>query len=131
MQAKVLIVEDEPIVAFEIENVLQEAGFEIVGCMGSLNKALAALKNTDCDIAVLDANLRGDSAAPLAAALRERGTPFLFVSGYECTYLPQAFLDVPLLPKPFEPRELITTVAQLLSRAHTVEDYSRSRPEPD
>jgi DNA-binding NarL/FixJ family response regulator len=52
MEAKVLIVEVEPIVAFEIESILREAGFEIVGCVGSLNKALAMLKNTDCDIAV-------------------------------------------------------------------------------
>jgi DNA-binding response OmpR family regulator len=130
MEAKVLIVEDEPIVAFEIEKVLREAGFEIVGCMGSLNKALAKLKNADCDIAVLDADLRGDSAAPLAIALRERGTPFLFVSGYERAYLPKAFLDIPLLSKPFEPNELITTVKQLLSRAHTIEDYCGSRSEP-
>jgi DNA-binding response OmpR family regulator len=117
MEAKVLIVEDEPIVAFEIEDILREAGFEIVGCMGSLNKALATLKNTNCDIAVLDANLRGDSAAPVAIVLRERGTPFLFVSGYECAYLPEGFRDVPLLSKPFEPNELITTVTQLLSGA--------------
>ena len=130
MEAKVLIVEDEPIVALEIENILRQAGFEIVGCVGSLNKALAALKNTDCDLAILDANLRGDNAAPLAMALRERGRPFLFVSGYERAYLPDAFLDVPLLPKPFEPSELITAVKQLLSAAHAIEDYSRSRPEP-
>jgi hypothetical protein len=74
-----------------------------------------------------DANLRGDSAAPLAMALR--GRPFLFVSGYERVYLPEAFLDVPLLSKPFEPRELISAVTQLLSTARTIEDRSRSRPE--
>jgi DNA-binding response OmpR family regulator len=129
MEAKVLIVEDEPIVAFEIENILQEAGFEIVGCVGSLNKALATLKDTDCDIAVLDANLRGDSAAPMAMALRERGRPFLFVSGFERANLPAAFLDEPLLSKPFEPGELIAAVTRLLSGVHTSEDYSRSRSE--
>jgi DNA-binding response OmpR family regulator len=127
MEAKVLIVEDEPIVAFEIENILQEAGFEIVGCVGSLNKALATLKDTDCDIAVLDANLRGDSAAPMAMALRERGRPFLFVSGFERANLPAAFLDEPLLAKPFEPGELVAAVTRLLSGVHTREDYSRSR----
>ena len=129
MEAKVLIVEDEPIVALEIENILLEAGFEIVGCVGSLNKALAALKDTDCDIAVLDANLRGDSAAPMAMALRERGRPFLFVSGFERAYLPAAFLDEPLLSKPFEPGELIAAVTRLLSGAHTSVDFSRSRSE--
>lgn len=128
MEAKVLIVEDEPIVAFEIEDLLREAGFEIVACVGSLDKALATLKNTDCDIAVLDANLRGESIAPVAMALHEHGRPFLFVSGYERVYLPEAFLDVPLLSKPFEPSELITAVRRLLSGARTVEQ-SRCRPE--
>jgi DNA-binding response OmpR family regulator len=124
MEAKVLIVEDEPIVAFEMEDILREAGFEIVGCVGSLGKALATLSNTDCDIAVLDANLRGESIAPVAKALYERGRPFLFVSGYERVYLPEAFLDVPLLSKPFEPSELITAVRRLLSGAYTVGESS-------
>jgi DNA-binding response OmpR family regulator len=115
MEAKVLIVEDEPMVALQIEDILQEAGFEIAGCVGSLDKALAILKNDDCDVAILDANLRGDSVAPLANLLQQRSKPFLFVSGYERAYLPEAFLDAPLLSKPFEPGELITTVRQLLS----------------
>jgi DNA-binding response OmpR family regulator len=114
MEAKVLIVEDEPLVALQIEDVLREAGFEITGCVGSLDKAIAILKDDDCDIAVLDANLRGDSVAPVAVALQQRGKPFLFVSGYERVHLPEAFLDAPLLSKPFEPGELITTVRQLL-----------------
>ncbi len=115
MEAKVLIVEDEPIVAFEIEDILREAGFEIVGCVGSLDKALAMLKSSDCDIAVLDANLRGESVAPVALALQQRGRPFLFVSGYEHMYLPEAFLDAPRLGKPFEAGELIAAVRRLLS----------------
>lgn len=116
MEAKILIVEDEPIVALDIETILQQAGFEIAGCAGSLPKALAALNSTDFDAAVLDANLRGDSAAPLATALRERGRPFLFVSGCERGYLPDAFPDEKLLSKPFEPGELIAAVRELLSR---------------
>lgn len=115
MGAKVLIVEDEPFVAFGIEDILREAGFEIVGCVGSLDKALATLKSSDCDIAVLDANLRGESVAPLAMALQRRGRPFLFVSGYERIHLPEALLDAPRLAKPFEARELIAAVRQLLS----------------
>jgi len=130
MEAKVLIVEDEPIVAFEIEDILQAAGFEIVGCVGSLHKALATLKDTDCDVAVLDANLRGDSAAPVANALRERGRPFLFVSGAERAHLPAGCLDVPLLSKPFEPGALIAAVSRLLSAARTSGDSSRSGSEP-
>jgi DNA-binding response OmpR family regulator len=115
MEAKVLIVEDEPIVAFEIEDILREAGFEIVGSVGSLDRALAMLTSSDCDVAVLDANLRGKSVAPVAMALQQRGRPFLFVSGYELIDLPDAFPDAPRLGKPFEAGELIAAVRQLLS----------------
>src|SRR5262245_51211685 len=81
MKRSVLIVEDEPIVALEIESLLARAGFAIQGCAGSIEKALALVDDRHCDAAVLDANLRGRSVGPVAAALQRRGTPFLFVSG--------------------------------------------------
>jgi DNA-binding response OmpR family regulator len=115
MGAKVLIVEDEAVVAFEIRDVLRGAGFEIAGCMGSVDKALSALGDSDCDIAILDANLRGHSVEPVAIALQQQGKPFLFVSGYQRAYLPKAFVDAPLLSKPFEPGQLIDVVRKLLA----------------
>ena len=127
MSARVLVVENEFMIGLDVSNQLTSAGYEVVGLATSVRKALR-LEPT-CDVAVLDANLRGDSAAPMAMALRERGRPFLFVSGFERAYLPAAFLDEPLLSKPFEPGELIAAVTRLLSGAHTREDYSRSRPE--
>jgi DNA-binding response OmpR family regulator len=115
MTRKVLVVEDEPIIALEIEGSLRDAGFDIAGCAGSVDNALAMLMDGDCDVAVLDANLRGRTVEPVALALRQRGRPFLFVSGYGRVYLPEAFPDAPHLSKPFEPGELITAVRQLLS----------------
>jgi DNA-binding response OmpR family regulator len=115
MAAKVLIVEDEAVVAFEIRDILRGAGFEIAGCVGSIDKALSALKDSDCDIAILDANLRGHSVEPVAVALQQRGRPFLFVSGYQRAFLPEEFVDAPLLSKPFEPGQLISAVRRLLS----------------
>jgi DNA-binding response OmpR family regulator len=112
---KVLVVEDEPIIALEIEDILRDAGFEIAGCAGSVDNALAVLRDGDCDVAVLDANLRGRTVEPVAAALHRRGRPFLFVSGYGRVYLPGGFPDAPHLSKPFGPRELITALRQLLS----------------
>ena len=80
MTTRILIVEDEPVVAFEIEQILRSAGFEVAASVPSIKKALAALDTCDCDFALLDANLPGESVAPVAAALQSRGKPFLFVS---------------------------------------------------
>lgn len=120
MTTRVLIVEDEPLVALEMEAVLRRGGFEIAACVGSLNKALDVLNNGNCDIGVLDANLRGESVEPVAVALRQCGKPFLFVSGYGRVHLPSKFLDALVIPKPFHPAELIRAVMQIckLKPAH-------------
>ncbi|MGA7324140.1 MAG: response regulator [Rhodomicrobium sp.] len=118
---RILIVEDEPVVALEIEHILRSAGFEIASNVPSIEKALAALNASDCDFAVLDANLRGKSVEPVAVALERRGKPFLFVSGYGRACLPACFNDAPLLSKPFNAAELILSVNRVLQP----EPYSR------
>jgi DNA-binding response OmpR family regulator len=115
MAAKVLIVEDEPLIALEIQSILSRAGFAIAGCVASVDKALAVLEREDCDAAVLDANLRGKSIESVALALCQRGTPFCFVSGYGRVYLPAPFQDAPLLSKPFAPDVLVQAVSRLLA----------------
>jgi DNA-binding response OmpR family regulator len=112
---KVLIVEDEPAIALGMQSLLSRAGFEIAACVGSVGKALAVLDREGCDIAVLDASLRGESVEPVAAALRQRSTPFCVISGYERADLPPSFLDAPLLSKPFQPDDLIRAVSQLVA----------------
>jgi DNA-binding response OmpR family regulator len=120
MTVRILIVEDEPFVALEIEHILCSAGFEIASSVPSIEKALAALNTRDCDLAVLDANLRGESVEPVGLVLRNRGKPFLFVSGYGRAYLPACFNDSPLLSKPFHAVELIRSVKHVLqSRAYS------------
>ena len=113
MTARVLIVEDEAVIALEMQSILSQAGFAIAGCVASIEKALTVLDREGCDLAVLDANLRGQGVEPVAWALRQRGTPFCFISGYGRAYLPAPFLDVPLLSKPFEPDDLIRVVRQM------------------
>jgi DNA-binding response OmpR family regulator len=116
MTAHVLIVEDEPAIAFEIESSLRQAGYAITACVGSVDKALDVIERRECDIALLDINLRGKSVRPVVTALRRRGTPFLFVSGFERVHLPEQFSDAPLLTKPFDPADLIRCVRQLLAQ---------------
>jgi DNA-binding response OmpR family regulator len=107
-------VEDDPVIALEIEHILCRAGFEIANCVSSIPKALAVLKSCGCDFAVLDANLRGESVEPAAVALKNLGRPFLFVSGYGRVHLPARFLDAPLLSKPLNAEELIRSVNAIL-----------------
>jgi DNA-binding response OmpR family regulator len=79
---RVLLVEDEALVAMLIEDVLSEAGYQLVGAAPSLSAARAALERHGADMAILDVNLGGEPIFPFARALAEREIPFLFVTGY-------------------------------------------------
>lgn len=97
---KVLVVEDESIVALDIENMLEEMGCVVVASVPRLVKALNLAASLDFDLAVLDINLAGEVVYPLAFRLAQRGTPFLFTTGYSTASLPDALRDRPLLRKP-------------------------------
>jgi DNA-binding response OmpR family regulator len=114
--ARVLIVEDEPVLALAIRRFLLLHGLEIAGCTGSVKGALTLIDEVDCDIAALDVNLRGESVVSVAEALRQRGRPFVFMSGYNRSGLPAVFSDVPRLSKPFDPNELVAVLRQILER---------------
>ena len=112
--ARVLIVKDEALIAMEMETSLCEAGYEIAGSAASIDKALAILDDHGCDIAILDTNLQGERPEPVATALRRRGTPFIVVSGYGRTNLPEFIRDAPFVPKPFESEALVRAVKRVL-----------------
>ena len=111
----VLIVEDEPMLAFAMELLLTEAGFEIAGVAGRLEKALAIIESGVCSAAILDTNLAGVSAAPAALALAARGLPFLVLSGYLPSQQPPPFAEATLhLQKPCSPERLIQALRDIL-----------------
>ena len=111
---RVLVVEDEPMLAFVLEELLIEAGFAIAGVTARLEKALAIIESGACDAAILDAVLGGVSAAPAAAALAARGLPCLIVSGYSPGQLPSAFSGALCLQKPCKPDRLIEALSSIL-----------------
>jgi len=113
MIVSVLIIEDEPLLALEMEEALQKAGFAIAGIAGSCPKALSVLDGRDCDLAILDANLRGSCVEPVVAALKARGKPYLLISGYNRNHLPKGMQAAPFLPKPFEPDALVRALDSL------------------
>ena len=114
--ARVLIVEDEPLVAENLRDDLVEAGFEVVGVAARVESALKLIEGTGFDVAIIDANLAGTSAAPAAAALSARGLPFMVLSGYAREQLQREFSDAVYIQKPYRIRKLIDDLNSLLHK---------------
>lgn len=123
----ILLVEDEALVAMELTALLREQGCHVLGAANSVDRALALLETRQPDAALLDLNLRGKSASPVAQALNERGVPFFVMSGYG---KPQAGEDglgeSRWLSKPVNHRELMRALKQMLTRRRV----SRTRTAP-
>lgn len=113
---RILVVEDEPLVAMDIRSSLEDAGARVVREARTVTDALAAVAQGDFDLALLDANLIGEPVDRVAAALRDRARPFCFVSGYGRAHLPADFPEVPMLIKPVNPDDIITVVRSLAGR---------------
>jgi CheY-like chemotaxis protein len=112
---RVLLVEDEMLVAMAIEDIVAEANGTVVGPVGTLAAALALLEQDGAiDAAIIDLNLDRQSSLPLADALAERGIPFIVCTGYGDARLPPPHQDVPVLGKPYGLTELATRLGQLL-----------------
>jgi two-component sensor histidine kinase len=102
---RVLIVEDALLLALELEAGLTEAGAQVVGVASDLEEA-RRLANLDFDVAVLDANLNGQSVTPIAHTLARRGTPFIFATGYRDMGADTASFDAPVVLKPYNVRQI-------------------------
>jgi PAS domain S-box-containing protein len=111
---RVLIVEDEPLLWMDMEASLTEVGCQIRGPAGTLEKARQMIASVDCDAALLDANLAGQSVDSLAVALTQRNIPFAFVTGHGREALPQGFRESIVLGKPFSKDQLRSVVQALL-----------------
>jgi CheY-like chemotaxis protein len=110
---RILIVEDEMLLAMNIEDMLLDLGHEVVGIASRLEPALALAREADFDVAMLDVNLAGDRSFPVAEALAERGIPFLFATGYGRAGIDEAYRDRPVLQKPFRAGELLAAIEAL------------------
>ncbi len=110
---RILIVEDEPMLAFVLEELLVGAGYAVIGVATRLEAALAIITNETCDAAILDMNLAGVSAAPAASALASRGIPFLVLSGYSIDQQDKAFPGAHYLQKPCRPESLLKALCSI------------------
>jgi two-component sensor histidine kinase len=111
----VLVVEDEPLVAIEIAQVLKEAGFAVIGPVSAVVPGLSLIEERGCDAAVLDIDLGGETSEPVARRLIEGGTPFITLSGHSRTQRPLGFNSAPALAKPFRPEALVAELKRCLS----------------
>lgn len=106
---RILIVEDEPLTAFDNENFLGDAGYEIVATVDDLDEALKVLERETVHLILSDVRLRGDrTGIELAAAAKERGVPTLFATGY--SYPGASEIAVGCVLKPYSERQLIKAI---------------------
>ena len=114
---RILVVEDEMLVAMSIEDMLLDLGHEVAGLASRLGPALALARESRFDAAMLDVNLAGEPSFPVADLLIGRGIPFLFATGYGRSGIEERYRDFPLLQKPFRAAELGAALAGLASCA--------------
>lgn len=110
---RVLVVEDEPIVAMALEDMLEAMGCEVVGPAARLSEGLALAEAEALDAAILDINLGHDNSIPIADLLRLRDIPFGFASGYGAP--PEGYDDAPLIEKPYREEDVRAVLEVLCS----------------
>ncbi|NVK35137.1 MAG: response regulator [Rhodobacteraceae bacterium] len=97
-----LVVEDNPIIALDTQTILEELGFSPVEILASLADGIETLANQIFNFVILDVNIADDTSLKFAELLLDRGTRFVFASGYsDSDSLPQMFRDHPILSKPY------------------------------
>jgi two-component sensor histidine kinase/DNA-binding response OmpR family regulator len=100
---RVLLVEDESLIAMMMEQTLRELDFDVVGPFGTVKDALAAIERAAVDAGILDINLSGEMAYPIARILQARKVPFVFMTGYGAETIAAApFPEVRIFQKPLE-----------------------------
>ena len=124
---RVMVVEDEALVAMVLGDHLTELGFSVVGPYSRVTDAIDAVKGEDLDAAVLDVNLGGELVYPVADLLATRGVPFIFVTGYGLESIDRRFANVRVLQKPIE-REMLQRVFVAGAAADATNDGAEASP---
>jgi len=120
----ILVVEDEMLLAMDIEELVRAAGCSVIGPVGTIGEAVRKLRETKPDGAILDVNISGEMVFPVADALHEAGIPFMIVTGYTREHVPERHRDRPFLQKPYKAAVLVAMLAEMLGAT------PNSRPQP-
>lgn len=125
---RVLLVEDESLVAMLGEDMLLDLGCEVDVAM-RLDKALALARHVDFDLAILDVNLGETCSYPIADLLFERSIPFIFATGYGTAGIEPAYKAVPVMQKPYQAGQMAALLRHLLtSQTVAAQDRDGARP---
>jgi DNA-binding response OmpR family regulator len=112
--SRVLVVEDEAMIAELLVDMLTDADYAVVGPYLGFAEALRAAETEMFDAAVVDINLSGRASHPIAEALTRRSLPFVFLTGYGRGARPAGFAKTPIIGKPFESEELLDALTQAM-----------------
>jgi len=113
---RVLVVEDEALVAMMIQECLAEFGYQVIGPISTTTEAATKAKDGQFEAAVLDINLGDGAVYPIADILAARGVPFVFVTGYEADSVDSRFRNIPILQKPIE-RDMLRRIFAVTAKA--------------
>ena len=107
---RVLVVEDEFLIACDVMFALEQAGADVVGPATTVSAAMALLDANLIDAAVLDIDLRGNAVYPVADRLFDRGVPFVFATGYDVAQFDPRYAEIARFEKPFDSRRVAAAV---------------------
>ena len=112
---KILVVEDDALIAMELEERLQELGYEVLGPVATVEDAERVIAETRPDAALLDANLAGVSSVPIGVRLAGMGVPLAFCTGYDqIKNAPPELANAPILTKPISDADLVAGLKALV-----------------
>ena len=120
---RVLLVEDEMLLAMSFEDMLAELGCEVIGPIGRVAEAVVLAGSERLDGALLDVNVGGVEIYPVARELADRGIPFVFISGYTAQNLPPEWSNRPTLQKPFQSSDLARSMASVFTAHRTHRNF--------
>jgi CheY-like chemotaxis protein len=110
---RVLVVEDEMVVAMLVEDMIAELGYELAGVVSRVDDAMKWADSDGFDLAVLDVHVNGRLIFPFADALARRHIPFMFATGYGERGIPREHLNCPVIQKPFRAEDLRRALVRL------------------
>ena len=111
---RVLIVEDEPIIAFALEDMLEELGYTVIATASDVDQSLRLIRESSPDAVILDVNLHGVRSYPIADALDDLGAKFIFATGYGDVEHPQRHRSALTIIKPYTLDEVKAAIEKLL-----------------
>ncbi|CAN5822772.1 response regulator [soil metagenome] len=111
---RVFIVEDEALILFTLEDLLEDLGCKVAGTAQRIPEALAKAGTVAFDVAILDVNVAGERVDPVADLVAGRGLPFIFATGYGQESLPESHRDRIFMPKPYRKADLRAALSAAL-----------------